>query len=132
MNRYPISGFSYSEGVSKPRLKGPTIGVRLPLQVDAAVRRKAEADGLSVSVLLADLIARSVGGPVAATPWNERVVPLTRRAAPKVTSRGESNKRTVHPSTDMGCAHRERALIGGGLSRCKDCAKTRGADGVWR
>lgn len=118
--------------MSKPRLKGATIGIRLPLGSDEIARRRAEAAGVSVAVYLGDLVARALGSPSPATPWNERDVVALKPKVVRKETRSESNKRTVHPSTEMTCAHRDRSLIGGGMSRCKDCGKTRGADGVWR
>ena len=104
--------------MSRARLKGPTIGVRLPLNLDAAVRVEAERAGLSPGVYLAARIARMY--------------------VPEGTSNGvmprrnESNTRTVPVEPVWGCLHKDRTPIAGGLARCRGCGRVRGADGAWR
>ena len=109
--------------MSKPKLKGNTIGVRLPLGLDAEVRERAAARGLSPGVYLSASIARSMSPePRPVSALDERR-PLRRQEV-----QDESNKRT--PVDE--CFHATRVPIAGGLMRCEKCQKVRGADGSWR
>ena len=124
--------------MGRTRFKGPMIGLRLPVGVDEAVRRRAEADGVSVGVYLAQMIVRTVspGGeppprapkPVRTRPSGGNVTPLAAKRAERLD---ESNMSTArHPSS--ACEHKNRTSLAGGMARCSDCGRIRGANGAWR
>lgn len=46
--------------MSRPLTKGPTLGVRLPLALDAALRRAAEARGLSPTLYAQQLLSAAL------------------------------------------------------------------------
>lgn len=46
--------------MSRPRCKGSTIGVQLPLSVDVLVRGAADQAGLSPGLFVADVVGRLV------------------------------------------------------------------------
>jgi hypothetical protein len=115
--------------VSRPRFKGRTIGLQLPLSVDAEVRRRAELAGVSPGVWIADRLTRSMGAD--ATGGVVRALRPVRDESNTRTPTEEEAVRERHPSS-KACAHSVKMPIAGGLSKCRSCEMVRGADGVWR
>ena len=110
--------------MSRPKLKGNTIGVHLALSVDAAVRERAVLKGMTPGTYLSAMIEKSL------TPKSSEA-DVADLAEKRAARRVESNNSTIrHPSST--CLHSKRSLIAAGLSRCEGCGKTKGVDGVWR
>jgi hypothetical protein len=125
--------------MSKPKLKGETIGVRLPLLVDASVRSAALAAGITPSEWLTRRIVR-LYAPDEGEPLQKQEIaadsgPIPASVTPmgpkREKKRVESNMSTVrHPSS--ACEHKNRAQLAGGMAKCVDCGRIRGANGSWR
>lgn len=128
--------------MSRPRTKGATIGIHLPLGADAEVRKRAQLKGVSVARYIEAALIRTLGvvedetvpqGVIASA-----TVPVKAKSGPngkKVDSAGP--KPDLRPTgadqvDATGCAHTVRTLIGGGMSKCGTCGGIRGANGVWR
>lgn len=135
--------------MARPKTRGDTIAVQLPLDVDGLLRALAEGEGVSAGKMIADIVGRwvvaggalvtlgsmgantSMGGssttftvPTAADKG--ALVRPTKKVKPP---RREANIRSV---PDVGCEHKRATVVAGGLRRCVDCGAVRGVDMVWR
>jgi hypothetical protein len=121
--------------MARLKTKGDLIPLRLPLPIDAMVRERAEAAGLSPSVWLAMRVSRfMVGEDVERAAVGLAPVPKARHAESNMRTPpvDERQPRPRVPMKVPGCTHGLYQMVGGGLRKCTRCGAVRGADGVWR
>lgn len=82
----------------------------------------ADVKGVAVSVLVRDVLTKLYG------PDLGRKVAVQEVQAPRVAAPSPK----VDPTPEIGCKHKERVMLGGGMARCTDCGAVRGTGGLWR
>lgn len=102
--------------MAKPQTKGPVVSYRLPLGLHRRLEERAEKAGMSLGRYTSRSMARELTG-------GAEVVPISNRRSEKAEA---TNGRPI------ACEHKDYAVVGGGLHRCKVCGRTRGMDGMWR
>jgi hypothetical protein len=112
--------------MAKPLRYGPTIGVRLPLELHDRIISDVGID--EIGPWIRDLVVNSMES------LDQRVVA---QRGPIVITEGRILGVGIGPgggeSTELlECEHTAHDVIAGGLHRCKRCGAIRGKDKIWR
>lgn len=102
--------------MARPKTLGPVISMRLPLSLHTEIERRAASAGMSV-------------GRYARRTLELELRPNGAKKAEKPTKQIKNQE--PEPVLVPRCQHRHRALLAGGLAKCRSCGAMRRADGTW-
>lgn len=114
----PLAASGYSAGMSRPRTKGETIPVQLPLSIDRRVRQSAAEKGISPGTWIETVVAAGFSGRTATPP--DRVQRIRAEVA-----EGAIEGINGHASKQVSdCRHQDVLRHQTGMWICKSCQAT--------